>query len=214
MKNKLVIITSIINPIKEPLSYTNVRTIYSSEERFEQVLKTINSVKEKIPNSLIVLLECSSNIEQYEDILRNKVDKYFNYINNTTVLKHVNSKFKSMGENYQMLNFLINENLKDYESIIKISGRYYLNNNFNYSIFDNDENIFRYYKSVDVVSTRLYKIDKQYFKHYIDTLKSADKYLKQGASIEEVLTKLLIMTRIDYIGVGGNIAVCGSFVDE
>ena len=131
MKNKLVIITSIINPIKEPLSYTNVRTIYSSEERFEQVLKTINSVKEKIPNSLIVLLECSSNIEQYEDILRNRVDKYFNYINNTTVLKHVNSKFKSMGENYQMLNFLINENLKDYESIIKISGRYYLNDNFN-----------------------------------------------------------------------------------
>ena len=76
MKNKLVIITSIINPIKEPLSYTNVRTIYSSEERFEQVLKTINSVKEKIPNSKIVLLECSSNIEQYEDILRNRVDKY------------------------------------------------------------------------------------------------------------------------------------------
>ena len=40
------------------------------------------------------------------------------------------------------------------------------------------------------------KLIIQYFKHYIDTLKSADKYLKQGASIEQVLTKLLTMTRV------------------
>lgn len=214
MKNKLVIITSIINPVKEPLSYSKIRSVYSCEERFQQLLKTINSIRNKIPNSFITLLECSLNIEKYEDILKNKVDKYLNFIDNKIILKQVNSKYKGRGENYQLLNYLIQENLNNYDCIIKISGRYYLNDKFNYNTFDNAVNIFRYYKEANVVSTRLYKINKQYFKHYLDTLKSADKYLLQGVSIEQVLNVLLTMTKINYIGVSGNVAVCGTFLDE
>ena len=50
----LIIITSILNPINKPLDYCNKRTIYSIEERYQQTIITINSIKEKIPNYFMV----------------------------------------------------------------------------------------------------------------------------------------------------------------
>ena len=47
--NNLILITSVICTTNKPLSYTNNRSVYSHEERFEQTKKTIETVKEKIP---------------------------------------------------------------------------------------------------------------------------------------------------------------------
>ena len=48
--NNLVLITSVIKTPNKPLSYINTRSIYTHEERFEQTKKTIQSIREKIPN--------------------------------------------------------------------------------------------------------------------------------------------------------------------
>ena len=63
----LVLITSIVNTPNLPLSYTTTRSVFTTEERFTQTKKTILSVKEKIPNCKILIVECSKlSEEQYE----------------------------------------------------------------------------------------------------------------------------------------------------
>ena len=52
--NNLVLITSVICTTNNPLSYINTRSIYSHEERFEQTKKTIQTIREKIPNSIFM----------------------------------------------------------------------------------------------------------------------------------------------------------------
>jgi len=57
--NNITLITSIINISSNPLSYTNIRSVYTREERFIQTKNTIKTVREKIANNKILLVECS-----------------------------------------------------------------------------------------------------------------------------------------------------------
>ena len=210
----LVIITSLLNPIDKPLSYTNIRTIYSVEERYEQTLITIQSVKEQIPNSHIVLLECSQNIECYESKLEKVVDEYYNFKQDVDILTAVNSPYKGRGEVCVMLGYLKSANLTNVKSLIKLSGRYYLNNKFNFTIFENSSNIFKKVEDHSVVSTRLYKIEASYIEEFIHILERAIPYLNSGESVEHVFYKLMESNHTDILGVSGNIAVNGSLIDE
>ena len=47
--NNLVLITSVICTPNTPLSYTNTRSVYSHEERFEQTKKLSKLLKKKYP---------------------------------------------------------------------------------------------------------------------------------------------------------------------
>ena len=57
--NNITLITSIVNISNNPLSYTNIRSVYTREQRFIQTKNTIKSVREKIANNKILLVECS-----------------------------------------------------------------------------------------------------------------------------------------------------------
>jgi hypothetical protein len=210
---KLVLITSALNPVKKPLSYINTRSIYSVEERFQQLLDTIKSVKNKIPDYYIVLVDASKHIEEYENILTKLVDKYYNFKENDIIMNKVESPFKGLGEVYTMLGYLTSNDLSDFDCLIKISGRYHLNNNFNYEIFDNKLNIFRQFNN-HIVSTRLYKIDKHYFDKFIVILKNAMSLLEKGKSIEEILYSHVQFSNTTILGLSGNIAVTGDYINE
>ena len=67
--NNLVLITSIIKTPDIPLSYTSTRSVFRHDERFNQTKKTIQTIREKIPNSKILIVECSE--------LDNEQDEYF-----------------------------------------------------------------------------------------------------------------------------------------
>ena len=45
----LILITSVICITNKPLSYTKTRSVFTHEERFEQTLKTIQTIRDKIP---------------------------------------------------------------------------------------------------------------------------------------------------------------------
>ena len=68
--DSFVLITSVINTPNTPLSYTNTRSVFSRQDRFEQTKKTIKSVREKLSNSKIIIVECSDFNEEES--------KYFN----------------------------------------------------------------------------------------------------------------------------------------
>jgi len=183
-------------------------------ERYSQVLITINSIRKYIPNAYIVLLECSKNIGNYELEFRKNVDEYYNYCNNVEIVKEMSSPYKGVGEVYQMLGLLNSYDISRFNSIIKISGRYFFNNSFTYSIFDNNENIFRGFDNVKVVSTRLYKIDKSYFEKFINILKLSIPYMRNGESQESIFYKLVTYKNINNLGLSGNVAVSGDYINE
>jgi hypothetical protein len=61
----IIFITSVIHTPDLPLSYINTRSIYNHNERFEQTKKTIYTIRMKIPNSIIFIVDCSP-LNDYE----------------------------------------------------------------------------------------------------------------------------------------------------
>ena len=217
----LIIIPSIIRCVNKSLSYSAIRSEYSVEERFQQILKTITSAKEKIPNPYIVLLECSKDIEEYEPLLKSKVNEYINYYKiNHEITDAVESIYKGYGESLTIYTYLKERSKTEklhnqFENIIKISGRYFLNTKFDYNKFNNAENIFRYYPQYNVVTTRLYKINKRYFDLYLSNFIHIIRECKEGISIENIIVSNLPYKHVDYLGVSGYIAVNkNEFIDE
>ena len=115
--NNLVLITSVICTPNTPLSYISVRSVYSHEERFEQTKRTIESVKQKIPNLKILIVECSNLSFDQEDYLKKNSDYFLNLYNDEKISN--NSIFTSS----EMIRF-INESL---ECVVMLNKKYGVN---------------------------------------------------------------------------------------
>jgi len=209
LKN-LVIITSVLNISNNPLSYTNTRSVYSYKERLEQTINTINSLT-KIENKHILFVETSEVPSEDEEIIKNKVDFYLNLKDEPKIKENVNGLFKNSGEALQILSSLNNIDLNRYDNIIKISGRYWLNENFNESLFDNEYNIFKECEAGTCFYTILYKINKKYFDKYIQALNETYQYTEQ---IENVFLRNFVNNciKVNQLGVTGNISVNGELI--
>ena len=96
--NNLVLITSVICIENKPLSYTNVRSVYSHEERFNQTQKTIQTIREKIPNSKILIVECSNLNEDITRYLVKNSDYFLNLYNNEQIRNSTTGLSKALGE--------------------------------------------------------------------------------------------------------------------
>jgi hypothetical protein len=161
--NNLVLITSVIKTPNLALSYTETRSVFTSEERFEQTKKTIQTMKEKIPNSKIFIVECSELNEEQNDYLIKNSDYFLNLYDNSELRKNIYGRSKSLGEGTMTiaaLEYIINNNI-NYDNLIKISGRYWLSDNFLYSNFENDNIVIKYINNdSNNVLTALYKLPK------------------------------------------------------
>jgi hypothetical protein len=126
---KIVIISSVIYVKDKPFSYSKTRSVFSPEERIEQTKNTIKSLREKIPDVKIFLFE-QGLIDIIDTDLDFMVDEYKYIGNNFLVRFATDSKFKGLGEVIGLL-FTTLYLPKDFFGIFKISGRYFLNDNFN-----------------------------------------------------------------------------------
>jgi hypothetical protein len=161
------IITSVINTISKELTY-GPRSYYNSSERFKDTLKTIHSIREYVPDAKIYLIEGSKLNHEMEFIFESLTDYYVNTYTDNKIIKGVNSKMKGYGETVQLKYIFHNYNLEKYDYIFKISGRYYLNNNFNLNkLVYSNKVLFCKGKSSQppIVSTVLYMIPKSSFKN-------------------------------------------------
>lgn len=119
---------------------------YDEDQRFNQTLETIQSVRDKVPNSYIVLFECSAHPidEKYKEEFRDKCDLFLEFYEEP-VLKQLYENIserpelitygKSLLETRGLLNTLyeINKNnlFNDSQRVFKLTGRYLLNDDFN-----------------------------------------------------------------------------------
>ncbi len=123
----------------------DIFSAYKEEERFQQTLKTIESIREKVSNSYIVLFECSfKEIEDFQkNILREKCDLFLEF-NNEIGIQQIYENLekrpelitygKSLLETRGLLNTLYEikkHNLfNDSQRVFKMTGRYLLNDDF------------------------------------------------------------------------------------
>jgi hypothetical protein len=223
MKN-ITLITSIIDTPNIPLSYIKTRSVFNRQERFEQTQKTILSVREKIPDNKILLIECSLLSDLERNFFQNNVDYFINVwdTNNENLIRRMFTISKSMGEGTMTiiaLQFLFDNNII-FNNLFKISGRYWLNNNFNYSIFDNLVScIRRIDNDINNMLCCFYKLSYNLTREWLEYLINSEEDFINCKGYEVIFANFLlnysnsICNIENKVGINGYISVCGELLD-
>lgn len=218
----ITLITSIINTPNIPLSYIKTRSIYTREKRFEQTKKTIESIKEKIPDNKIFVIECSQLTSEESNYFQSNTDIFINIMdtNNKNLIDRMFTKSKAMGEGTMTIfaiNYLFSNKIQ-FKNLFKISGRYWLTENFQYSNFDNECIVIKYIDN-DTTNTltSLYKLPKTKIFDWYEFLINSEEDFNKCIGYENIFANF-INTKpnvivMDKIGVAGNIAVSGDLSD-
>jgi hypothetical protein len=205
----LFLITSVIVPTHIPLCYVNTRSLYTPEQRFEQTKNTIRTIRNKVKNVFIYLIEGSLLPNEMESEIIGLVDRYTNFSGDSEMRKIIDDPQKSKGEVALLLSAIKKfDDIGQFDNIFKISGRYFLNDNFFIERFDNDMNIFRVYP--DRYATYLYKIHKSHFTDYVEALNKSLKYIAEGIEVALFTVyppKDKVNVNIPQIGISGHVAV-------
>ena len=217
--NNIILVTSIIKPPPKPLSYA-IRSVYTDQERFEQTKLTIETIKQKIPNSKIFIVECSELNDEETSWFIENTDYCINLYSDEHLRNNIHSLSKSLGEGtmtIRALEFLISQNIQ-YDSLIKISGRYYLSDKFNYNNFYNDKIVFKYINNDTTnASTALYKLPKYFVTGWLEFLKNKIIDMYNCIGFEQLFAMYLStidkehIQHYDILGLEGYISVSGEF---
>jgi hypothetical protein len=137
--SKIFVVGSSIQTRNAPLTYSPVRTVFSSDERFRHTIFTVNSIHNAFPGAKIVLVDSSEDYKEYETLMKYFLNVQFiplkelSYEAFETVNTHPN---KSLCESLLLNTYFrqYKKELKEYDYIIKGCGRYF-HFNFNDSLF-------------------------------------------------------------------------------
>lgn len=207
------IITSVIYFSQKRLSKSTPRSIFTPEERTIQTLKTVKSIREKVPGAFIILLEMGRNKNIAEELIR-IVDKYVFIGNKLLVNWAVNGRFRGLGEAIGLISAKKDLNTGA-DFFFKMSGRYFLNDHFEPEIWKRNAFFARRYENG--ISTRLYGFSKEFFAGWQQALRRSLVQLYRGRSIEDVFPvkfgqeKIL---EIKKLGVAGYVAPDGIYLEE
>ena len=165
LKPKLVIVTSVIDPVLSNLRSSN-RSLFKKEKRFEQTKVTLGSLS-AIKNKKILFIEATDIDEYMEEYILDHVDYYVNTKNVDWVTGGVNSPWKCIGEARMIEHGLKFHSLTEYNSVFKISGRYYISKDFQAERQNVQNSVFSHQnKGAHWNSTFFYKICEEHFEVY------------------------------------------------
>ena len=219
----LVLITSVICIENKPLSYTNIRSVYSHEERFEQTKKTIQTIRKKIPNSKILFVECSKLNEEMTMYLVKNSDFFLNLYEDEKIRNKTTTRSKALGEGTMTICAIqyIKQNNIEYDNLFKITGRYWLSEHFNYNFFNNNDIVIHYINNdTNNACTSLYKLHKINVDEWMNFLNINSQLMFQCIGYEVLFALFLKEAKpnkiiyLHKIGVNGYISVSHDFVDN
>ena len=214
--------------------------VFDPGQRLQQTLDTIASIKNKISDAKIYIMECSSNnlTKDQEDILKSHCDVLIDYGNDLEVSKLYSSTCENDVKNdveifcFSKVLKTLNDN-KEFDNIDrihKISGRYFLDEGFDLKLYEiyknriiiNCKSSSSYDPEVPGVEefeymARLYSWPKELTKVIQDVYNNCNTYLntKRKVGIEYLLYKFLpkeLVTEVGRIGVEGLAAVHGKTI--
>ena len=209
---------------------------YNKEERFNQTIQTIESIKKYgPPNSIMYLIEGSTE-DPDEDKLKTIEDmgvRVFKAYDCPEVRTYAQRGFKIFIENLCLFHFLdwFKKNPVEGKRIYKISGRYVLNENFKPGFEYKDSFVFL--KSFDswmpiekqeqasakkFYETRLYHMDYSLLNTYTDEIvHMINDSIRYDINVEHSMYKFLSkhkVVELDKIGVSGFISPSGEYKDD
>lgn len=214
----IFLITSTINTSPRPLgeNTSRVRSAYSPDQRFKQTLKTIESIRQRVPDALVLLLENSKLLTHQHSVLESVCDKLILFSEDNVAVTLRDGPNKGAAEAYLLMNAQSLVKQYDCKILFKLSGRYLLSERFDIDRFPVDR--FGFLERDGVVSTRLYSVPGDLLKLYERQLSASFLATRFGVSIEDVIARGLKTNQIkflDPIGVSGPLAVdSGVFIDE
>jgi hypothetical protein len=197
----IVLLTSMVY-----ISNDHNKGVYTPEQRISQIIINCKNIREKIPNSIIILLE-GSKLTNYDIFtLYKHVDHlilYFNVPNINYFLNHWN---KSWGEVYKLIRIVVKLENYNFNKLFKITSRYSLNNNFNIENFSSE--FISGKKSEDAFYTMLYCVPKIQIHEYKNILTSFLLVKQQHIDIEHHIYAQQNIQEIHLLGIDA-IYACG-----
>lgn len=159
-------------------SSIHAQSAYTPEERFIQTLNTIDKARVAIPDCKVVLVEMSKICDDWVLELANACDQVI-LCGDDKELQLCNSLGKSMGETTMTKLFF--QNISDStEMVYKISGRYWLTENFKTE--DHLKDKFNFLPSDRCVHTTFYSIGKPHFRVLPDILSKIQQFVVHPAN--------------------------------
>ena len=210
----LVYITCAVRPTTET-------SCFSGDVRILQIVKSIESVRNKVPNCFIVLLETGSASSEEKEFLTGLVNLYM------TV--HVTTFVKSLGEATMIYRFLsspwFQENKQRFSTYSKLSGRYFLTDSFDFSKYPLDKIFIRFRwggESEGLFETRYYRIPGSKIDLYaknLENLLTNHAYVFKFLDVEHIyfLLNFFPLEEIIHnqaIGLAGWITGNGRYLEE
>jgi hypothetical protein len=209
----LFIVLSVIYFKDRALSYSATRSAFSPEKRAEQTMKTIESIRDKVPSAKILLVEFGHRKDLPFGI-ENLVDEYL-YLGDIRLMQFArDSKNKGFGEALAL--YYTSKIIEGRAPLyFKISGRYFLDDDFSIENFDSGQFCFLAYGNS--VSTRLYSFGNSEIGAWRRALlKSLPFLFLFGVSIESTLSFFVKknVKRLKRLGVSGFIAPNAEYFSE
>lgn len=208
-----IIITSVVHYADNAFNYSTVRSTYSPEERLEQTIDTILSIKRYLPGASIYLVE--GGTKDIADKINILDVRYIYTGKNPLIRLTADSRYKGLGEVAIFITSLIQIKFRKNDFIMKISGRYLINANLNLGQWDAARFNFKSYDKS--YSTRLYGFDSRFRLRYVLYLLGAIPGLLRGLSIEELLLRIIpnsLVNMVDNLGVEGLVGNYGNKIYE
>lgn len=214
--------------------------IVEREKRIQQTIETFKSIR-KIPNSVIIFADASVDTIPKEVMILfdGLYDIFFDLSKNTDIRNLSLAGQKSQAETLLLLNtisqfksnFGIMKMMSSVKRIFKVSGRYFLtddfdlenHNSFGKYVFNKrikswmPEHIKKQFNSTDLLTTRLFSFCPSLIDDYIQVLINNFQYLSMGFDTEHAhflnINKQYLL-EISPVGVGGIIASNGDTIRE
>ena len=200
-KDNFVLVTSKLVKAKTGFTYSKTRSVYSFDELFNQTVETLKTLRTYIPNAYIVLFDNSILDNEHAEQLKSLTDVFINITDNEILNYYTDSKYKLLGEMAQMCFFYFyyyknickKNNIKNF---FKISGRYLLNEEFDFNNFDNNCNIIKRnssLKHIEYYYTSFYKLNNKIVnKFFIDLINCFNnKHMYLMKNYEEVIPTII-----------------------
>jgi len=212
----LVIITTAINSLTSA-------TCFTPEMRFLQIMRTILTVHEKIPNVHIVILDTGTMTPEQLKSISPYVKEIYNM--------QASTLSKNNGEIMMLFRYFTSENfeklLPSLSTINKISGRYFLTERFNFKKHDLTKNLIKLnydHNAGARIEGRYFRIPVERFQYFIDHFKECiEKLTKDNlldtVSIEGIFFQYKVFelehsVYSQHLGVGGNFACVGRYNED
>jgi len=211
----------------------------SIEDRYKQTLKTIDSIREKVKNSIILFIDVSlEESDVYLQSIKSKVDVFVECSERTDDIdKHVcdfstpeaiqqRNSDRSIPELlmlYKAFSIILNKiSLINIDRIFKISGRYYLTDDFDITDYDNTFGKYVFLKSpiqsYPVFECRFWSMSKTNIHNFLHLTNNMLHHLQnQGNNMEHVFKRYINpedIIEFDKINVEGILAFDGRNVKE